>query len=247
MADYLTLQQQITSDIKQDPKAIYNGKMLKQKIQNKTATYEDAASYSKVLGDCASKSIRSNIGEEIADAELGQFAEECLTPVYRQCQNTMLGICSNIQSVYNENADINLNPVNVRRDESRLEHIVDRFNEAESYKSVEFLTNANVARSITRGAVTDSLEQNARFHEEVGNSILISRSDGSGCCDWCASVCGTFTSFEALPDGFWGIHRGCSCVIDYKVGKTKSRISFKTDESGKISKETEEIENTEDN
>ena len=72
-------------------------------------------------------------------------------------------------------------------------------------------------------------------------NIRISRSDGSGCCDWCARVVGTYDSFDKLPDNFWGIHRGCSCVIDYRVGKTKSKIHFDTDENGKLSKVTEEI------
>lgn len=216
--------------------------MLNQKIENGTATYDSAAEFSKVLGDLASKSIRDNIGEDIAEDELEKLAQECLAPVYRQCQDTMLGASKSIQKLYNDQAGINLNPVEVKRDENRISNLVDRFKEAESYNDVAFLTGANTARSITRGAVTDSVRENAKFQDKVGIDVLISRSDGSGCCDWCSSVCGTFKSFDALPDGFWGIHRGCSCVIDYRVGKTKSRLSYMTDAKGNVRKNTEENE-----
>lgn len=237
--DYSTLKQQIVDDIKTDSNE--SSKALRQMIQNESANYQTVAEYSKILGDSVSKSIVNNIADGIPDDELGQFATECLAPVYRQSQNTMLSASKNVQKLYNKQAGIELNPVDVERDEDRIQHIVDRFNEAESFDEVKFLTNGNVARSITRGAVQDSMKSNAKFQSESGLNIRISRSDGSGCCAWCSSVTGTFDSFDALPDGFWGIHRGCSCVIDYRVGRTKDRIRFETNQNS-LSKLTEHQE-----
>lgn len=239
--DYLTLKQQIADEIRQSPIASVNSKALRQMIQDGSANYQTVAEYSKVLGDVASKSIQRNIAEGIAEEELGAFAEECLAPVYRQCQKTILNACKGVQKIYNEQADIQLNPVDVPSDESRITHIVDRFNEAESFSDVEFLTNSNVARSITRGAVQDSIRSNASFQSKVGLEIKISRSDGSGCCDWCSSIVGTYDSFESLPSDFWKIHRGCSCVIDYRVGKTRDRLSFSTN-NGQLSKNTNTLD-----
>lgn len=238
--EYSTLKQQIINDIKQSPIASTNAKALKQMIEDGSATYVDAAEYSKVLGDVVSKSITRNVAGEIAEEELGAFAEECLAPVYRSSQDTMLGACKNIQRVYNRQANLELNPVDVERDEDRILHIIERFKGDEPYDDLKFLINENVARSITRGAVQDSIRSNARFQSDAGLDITIARSDGSGCCDWCAGMVGTYDSFDKLPADFWGVHRGCSCVIDYRVGKTKNRISFVTD-SGKISKVTKEI------
>lgn len=238
--DYSTLKQQIINDIKEDSNA--SSKALKKMIQDKTANYQTAAEYSKVFGDSISKNIGKSIAEGVPDDELGAFASEVLAPVYRQGQDTMLNACKNIQKIYNEEAGIELNPVDVKRDESRIEHIVERFEEAEKFDDVKFLINSNVARSITRGAVQDSIRANSKTHSDAGLKIRISRSDGSGCCDWCSSVVGTFESFDALPDGFWGVHRGCNCVIDYRVGNTRDRIRFDTDEHGNLSKVTEEIE-----
>lgn len=237
--DYSTLKQQIVDDIRKDSDA--SSKALKKLIQEEKANYQTAAEYSKVFGDSISKSIVKNIADGIPDDELGQFASECLAPIYRQGQDTMINACKKVQELYNKQAGISLKPADVKRDESRIQHIVERFNEAESFDKVKFLTNSNVARSITRGAVQDSMKANSKLQEDAGLKIRISRSDGSGCCDWCASVVGTYDSFESLPDDFWLIHRGCSCVIDYRVGSTRNKISFKTDEKGYLSKVTEEI------
>lgn len=239
MQDYSTLKQQIINDIKEDSKS--TSKALKQMIQTETANYQTVAEYSKSFGESISKSIKKNIGEEIPAEELGQFATECLAPIYRQSQDTMLNACENVQKTYNKQAGIDLSPANVKQDESRIQNIIKRFEESDNFKDVAFLTESNVAKSITRGAVQDSIRENSKLQSDAGLKIRISRSDGSGCCDWCSSVTGTFDSFDALPEGFWGIHRGCNCVIDYRVGKTRNKISFNTDEKGNLTKITEEI------
>lgn len=239
--DYSILKQQILNDIKSDQEGIRNAEIIKTEIKNNNASYVDAGEYSKTLGDSVSKNIQKNIPEGgIPAEELGTFADECLAPVYRESQKTMLNLCNGIQKNYNQNAGIGLNPVNVKQDESRIEHIIERFDEAEDYEEVKFLTGENVARSITRGAVTDCIRENAKFHEDSGLKTRISRSDGSGCCNWCAGLVGTYDSIDKLPSDFWAIHRNCNCVIDYNVGKTNAKIKFKTQNSKTI-KETEEI------
>lgn len=230
---------QIASDLRQDIQLNANLKALRQKINSGIATYSDVDDFSKVLGDAVSKNMGRYIKDGVPSEYLTQFCDECLNPLYRQSQNTSIDASKAVQSIKNKKSGIGMKPVDVKPDESRLEHIKQRFEEATSYDEVAFLTDKNVARSITRGAVTDSIRGNAKAQSNAGLNVLISRSDGSGCCDWCSSVTGTFTSFDALPDGFWGIHRGCGCTIDYKVGKTSSKLSFETKEDGSITKITE--------
>lgn len=238
--DYSTLKQQIVDEIVKSSAEDVNA--LRQLIKNKSANYQTVAEFSKVFGDTVSKCINKYTVEGITEEELAAFASKCLAPVYKSAQNTVLNACKRVQQLYNDQAGIGLKPVDVETDESRIQHIIERFNEASNYDEVEFLTNANVARSITRGAVQDSMRRNAKFHEDSGLNIRISRSDGSGCCAWCSTVVGTYDSFDALPDDFWLIHRGCSCVIDYKVGKTHDKIKYITWENGYREKVTESIE-----
>lgn len=239
--DYSILRQQILNDIKNDPIAKGNSKALGYMIQNNAATYQTAADYSKILGDVVSKNINNNIPDGIPDNELAEFADECLVPIYKQSQDTMLNACKNIQQIYNNQAEIGLKPVDVKRDDSRTQNISKRFSEAEKYDDVSFLTNENVSRSITRGAVQDSIRENSKMQSDAGLKIRLSRSDGSGCCQWCSGLVGDYDSFEKLPADFWKIHRNCNCVIDYNVGKKNERIKFTNGKDSDLEKVTEEI------
>ena len=240
--DYSNLKQVILETIKEDPNAKANTKAFIRLIKNKYANYETAAEYSKMLGDVTAKAIEKNIIEGVSDEELLQFAQEVLAPVYTATQKTVLNACKSVQALYNEQAEVQLQPVDVKPDGSRITHIVDRFAEASNFDEVKFLINKNVARSITRGAVNDSMRSNAKAQSDAGLNVRISRTDGSGCCKWCSSLVGTYDSFDALPNDFWKIHRGCKCSIDYRTGKTKQKVYFKTDSKGKLEKVTEEIE-----
>lgn len=241
MQDYSILRNNILDDISKDKKLNSEARTLKSKLDNKSATYKDAATYSKKLGDSMAKGIADNIQGGIPDDELVEFAEACLVPVYTQSQKTMLGICEEIQQGYNEKAGIGLNPVKVAVDNDRTYNLRNRFEKATSFDEVAFLTGENVCRSITRGAVQDSIKENAEFQKESGIDIVISRTEDGNCCDWCASVCGTFNSIKDLPKDFWKIHRNCTCVIDYHVGNTNAKIQFKTQNDNLI-KETSPAE-----
>lgn len=237
--DYLTLRLQIASDIQKDIQLNTNLKMLRQKINAGTVIQKDLEDFSKIFGDSVSKYIKNYTSDGVESEFLSEFSNECLTPLYRQAQNTMLNVSKSAQEVKNKQSGIGMKAVDVKNDESRLVHINERFKEATSFDEVAFLTDSNVSRSVTRGAINDSLRANASAQSDAGLEILISRSDGGGCCDWCASMVGTYRSFDELPDNFWGVHRGCGCTIDYKVGRTSSKLSFKTREDGTMTKITE--------
>ena len=222
----MTLKQKILNDIKTDKKALKDYKTIKSKIKNKTATYLDATNYSKSLGDAVSRHIKSNLNKDISTEELKEFAKSCLAPVYSNVQNTMISVCASVQQIYNDKAGIKLKPVEVKRDSSRINHIIDRFNDAEAFEDVEFLIGENVTRSIARGALTDCIMFNAIFHKDSGLKTIITRSDNGGCCEWCSGVAGTFNSYDNLPKDFWAVHRNCSCTIDYEVQKSNPKIRY---------------------
>lgn len=239
--DYSILKEQILDDIKTNPIARANSTALNYMIQNNTANYQAVADYSKVLGDVISESINKNIPDGVPDNELGAFADECLVPVYNQSQGTMLSACKSVQRIYNKQANIGLNPADVPKDTNRTDNIANRFKEAINYDEVKFLTNENVARSITRGAVNDSIRTNSKMQSDAGLKVRISRTDGTGCCDWCAGLVGDYDSFDKLPSDFWKVHRNCNCIIDYNVGKTNVRIRYIDGKGSELNKVTEEI------
>lgn len=235
MADFSSLKNQILDDIKQNKTVATSQQRINAQLKNGTANYKSAADFSKALGSAVGDSFKKNV-TDVANEELGQFARDVVAPVYSQEQKTMLSVCSKVQKQVNADADLDINPVEIKQDVSRIQHIIQRFEEASSFDEVSFLIGKNVAQSIARGAVNDSIEDNIDFQEDAGLQTLIVRTDGGGCCDWCASLCGEFHSREELPEDFWRVHRNCSCVIDYRVGKTKDKIKYITNKNGSLSK-----------
>lgn len=241
MTDYSILKDKLLNELRHDIKLNAGYERLENKIKSGKVNYADVGEFSKSLGDSVAKKLEQYVAEGVAKEELEAFANEFLTPIYRDMQGSMLNACRTVQEIMNEEAGIGLNPVDVATDESRLKHIRDRFAEAEDFEDVRFLTEKNVSRSIARSSVSDSIKANSKAHEDAGLEIVLSRSDGSGCCDWCSGQTGVFHDFDELPDGFWQIHRGCSCVIDYRVGKTKTRLNYVTNDDGSLSKITTEL------
>lgn len=238
MADYSNLKAQILNDIKNDPQISGAVRELNKKIANGTAKYSDATALSKQLGTVTSKYLKANAGE-VTDELLGEYADAVLAPVYRSMQKTSIAASKEVQRIFNKNAGIGLNPANVANDESRLTHIVDRFKEAETLNEVSFLMDEGVAENIARSAVNDSMRTNAKAMDKVGFETYVIR-EGSGCCNWCAEVTGTYPINDA-PKDFWRVHKGCTCTIEYKSQNKHTRISYSTDDKGRIVKDTKEI------
>lgn len=234
--DYLTLKKQISSDIANDKQLNYIVKQLRYKLNNNTATYRDVVEFSKHLGNVTSSCIEKyGIPEEMA----GTYAEEVITPIFRQMQKTSISASKMVQQLLNDTNGIGLLPAEVATDESRLIHIVERFKEASDIKDVSFLVGADVAENIARSAVTDSLRANAKLLDDAGFESYVTRS-GSGCCAWCDSMLGTYP-INDVPKDFWRVHKSCTCSFDYKCKGKHSRITFSTSDDGIISKNTEDL------
>lgn len=232
MAEYSELKQQILSDIKRDTRLASNG--IKQKIANKTVTYDDAVKYSKAIGDAAGKALERYKNDVVEEA-LTEYAEEVLAPVYRAVQNSTLTASRQTQQTFLDNMGLGISPVNVKPDESRIAHMIARFRNATSFDEVAFLLGSDVAENVARGSVTDSIKQNADFMDSAGIEVSYTRS-GVGCCAWCDSMTGTYARGE-LPDDFWRVHKDCTCSFDIKARNSRTRITYSTSD-GKITKNT---------
>jgi len=235
--NYLELKNKILKDISKDPEVI-KGLSFWQK-NKKSLTYENAQAFSKTLGNATAKALQVHT-PELSGEELAAFAEGAVKPVYRHTQDIMVSYCNDVVRSLNSSAGIKYAP-NVTEEVSAdvsgmLDNLVKRFQEAAEFDEVRFLTEGNAAKSITRKSTSSHMKYTSRAQQSVGLHVLISRDEGTGCCDYCSGLTGTFESYDDLPSDFWSVHRNCTCVFHYKVGKTSSKIRFDTDEKGNISK-----------
>lgn len=231
--DMVRIKENISSDTRLREKI----KIFKDKVNNRTATYDDAVKLSKYVGDITSEYlVRNGLPDEL----LGEWAQDVIVPLYRDLQGTSLTAAEQVQEIFNQQMGIGLNPADVNPDSSRLLHIAKRFEEATEGSEVSFLLGKDVAENIAWGAVNDSMRQNARQMSSAGLETYVTRKGGASCCPWCASISGTY-ALNDLPDDFWAVHKDCTCSFEYKSRNSHTRITYSTGKRGGLIKNTENI------
>lgn len=199
-----------------------------------SVTYEQAQQFSKILGSATAK-VLEPVAENMTAAGIKSLYTRVTNVLERYCDDVVKNMNNKAKVKYM--ADVTNN---VKEEvDNMLEHLATRIREAEDFETVRFLTEENAARSITRKTVTSHMQYTSRSQQRAGLNIKIVRDEGSGCCDYCAGLTGTYTSFDDLPSDFWSVHRGCTCVFHYNVGKTSESIRFETNDDGSLSKITE--------
>lgn len=224
-----TLQNNVSNDIRVTSEY---GKVLRA-LKSNTATYKEVERFANVLGRVISVKVESVL-PNIQDTEIGLFAKHTLKPLYKNSQKTVLNVATQTQKSINKRNGIGVKCASVVSDQSRVDHIVTRFFEAEKLEDVRFLTEKNVLQNMMRGAVIDTIKANAEALERAGAQTIMSRYSSSGCCEWCDSVSGSYER-GTEPDGFWNVHTDCNCTIEYKCTFTGTydKVTFETHKNSK--------------
>lgn len=63
-------------------------------------------------------------------------------------------------------------------------------------------------------AGNDFIKANAEQRSRAGFEVGVKRSGDSKCCEWCAARIGSW-ALKNAPDGVFGCHANCSCVVEY--------------------------------
>lgn len=199
-----------------------------------TIGIENAQEFSKTLGTATAKHLEP-YAEGLEPEEIKEIYKHVSDVVITYAEDAMYNVTnkSGIKYVPDVKQEVEADI------EDMLDNLATRLQDKDAWEDVKFLVEENAARSIARKASTSHLKYGARKQQRAGLKIQITRDEGGGCCAYCASLAGTYHSIEDLPSDFWLVHRNCSCVFHYNVGRTKETIRFETDERGNIRKITE--------
>lgn len=229
--DYSQILQSSLNDIQKKCLSAYRD--ILKKIQNKKVTWDDAMIFSKVVGDAM-----SNVVGAVSPEDLGEYAEEYLSKVYDASTKTVKDVASRVAKVLAQNDGLNIEVPEAPLSD-RIENIVKRFKEAESFDEVSFLTGSDVTENITKSQAVDVIKTNAEFQQRLGLKTYVSRTDAHNCCKWCASMVGVYP-VDNVPSDFWRVHKNCTCSFEYKRGNTFTKITYSS-ANGRISKNTQNI------
>lgn len=216
-------------------------------VNSGTATFKDAADYSKITADKMSELLIKYIGFESAyenkytTEELSEIVKSALVETY----GTTAGYSAQVQQMLNDSANINIRAIKPKYNADRINNLIDKLLSGEEITGEELITEANqwlieanVVENVARSAVNDTIKENASLLTDAGFKTVITRHlDPSGCCDWCRSMAGTYIK-GTEPSDFWRIHKDCGCWIEYKPAKKASQYVRYTTVNGQRRKIT---------
>ena len=213
-----------------------NHKTLFKAVETGKPTYKQADEYSRIVGSYMSQALQQTLTiDALPNGKLYyNIAERTLGQALVDGYEIVADGAVRAQRAVNEAAEIGIKPIRPAFATNRAEGLVDLISAADIITDEAWVLGDPVV-NFHQHIVDESIEQNAKFHEEAGLEVTVTRTyDGIGLhdkgepCPWCLARVGTYHSYEAaLSAGAFQRHVGCRCPIDYtsKKGETTRNVS----------------------
>lgn len=206
------------------------------KLNLSAENYRDAKLISYKYGDILGKLLRERFaGAQLTEEDIHSIIKPMLQKAYRASAD----VAVSVQDLINTTSKIGMASARPSSKAFRIDNLAEKL--MDEGADAEFLLGNDVLENVCEDAVIATFKMNAEQQESAGLSMRFSRKSTGKCCDWCESVSGTFYSFEDLPDGFFAMHKDCTCFIDYHVAKVHHRINAYVDAGGRLRKRTQEL------
>lgn len=120
---------------------------------------------------------------------------------------------------------------------TRIEGIVDRLTDAETFDSISWILGSGVVTNYAESIIDDHLKANLDFQSKAGLAVTVERvMTGKEPCLFCEKRAGKF-SYSDAPDGLWDRHVRCHCYITYDNGSVRQVLGGKDKKWEVISEE----------
>ena len=211
---------------------------IRKKVENGRATMNDMSVYSRQLGMRLRQAIESTVRpEDLPDETMYQnIAHSILDPLLRENYDEINRICAETQRELDRKARIGLTP-------QTAEYPAERVMSASFGAAAKELASDAVkvlgrtSENITASASDEYMKTNAEYRSKAGLDAYIVRTDGAGCCKWCAALAGKFKYPDDIPDDVFRRHDNCTCDVSYICDKGRQNVHTK-----KWAKEPRKIE-----
>lgn len=203
---------------------------LRQAVEDKTATYEQANYYATELSKVMAKSLRKFLTpESLPDGKLYyNIADKILTRVLEGCHLRVANYCYKVQRLAYDEMGVQLDPAEVPVDQERIHGIVWHTTEIEELdQALQFIESASETYELS--VVDESVKRNVKRVRNAGMKAHVYRKANPGCCKWCKDLA-SGSPYEYDGDDsheYWRRHVGCKCTLKFVADKY-GRLEEKT-------------------
>jgi hypothetical protein len=187
------------------------------------ATQADAQQFVIELGRLTADVFHRNVkAEDLPDGKLYyNIASRIIPPILEQNYGITCDVMAQVIDAQNRQAGIGIKFQRPEFDEQKSHELAWVASQAEQFADVQDMV-ANSLGANARDVSNECVKKNADFGYDAGFSPKIVRDDHGGCCEWCASMAGTY-DLKSAPKDVWATHANCTCTIEYDPGRSKRR------------------------
>lgn len=191
-----------------------------------TATFEQAQAYAIKLGEVLGQTISAT--GVLSDEEMiytAEYVSKLLKPALLDAYELSTEAAMMVQDQINASYGLGLKSVKPDPDMDRINNLITEvFNKG--YEEHKKTINEQLS-NLTQSAVDKTITTNGKFLEHSGVTVKYTRIAESGACKWCKGLTGTYTTYQA-PDGFFGHHTNCQCIIKLSDMKPTGKVNYWT-------------------
>lgn len=191
------------------------------KVRDKTANYEEAHKFSKLLGQELANAFDKNLSSSVLPDGKMYFniAEATIKPMLQDSYSTISEVAQIAQTNANKKAKIGLKAIKPELNEDRIDGIINRIASEDVFDDIKWITQAPV-KEFAMSVVDDSIKENSEFLSKTGLRTIVTRTlSGGKKCDFCERLAGTYMMPD-VPSEVFARHDNCYCTIDVKSEKT---------------------------
>ncbi len=191
-------------------------------IRDGKPTYSEVNDLSIAVGDILAEVFKENISQDLLpDGRMYyNIAKRTVEPMMVNNYDIVTENATIVQETLNKNAGIGIKAQVAPVNQSRIDGIIDRLDEAEFFDDIKWILDEPI-KNFTQSVVDDAIEKNAKFHKELGLEPKLIRKAEANCCKWCNQLDGVYDYSEA-PDDIYRRHEYCRCTVEFDVGKKQN-------------------------
>lgn len=183
------------------------------KIESGSADMRDTAEFSKRLGHLARQSVFEVYRDELGTRPQWSDVQATVDMVLHDNYETINKLNAKVQKDLDRKAGINLSPIKPNYPTERVKKVIGAAANAKDNEQAVRRMGSPV-ENITVSFHDDYIRENADFRTKAGIECYVERITDGTCCQWCTDIAGKYLMREQ-PEGFWGKHDNCSCMIIY--------------------------------
>lgn len=213
-----------------DVRAFYdpNYRAIQKKIDEQKADFNDTARLSRLLSQILGEKLAKHILELPPDEGRSELCQQLLKDFFDEINHKL----AQVQSSLDKKNGISLNPVQPSFPTERVQNVAGSLNDTTEPDSTIQRRCRNAVSNVANAMHDSFIQVNAKFRNNAGLFVQVTRTGGAECCDWCAQVSGTFWGYNRDLREVFRRHDNCTCTITYSSSKTRSRLVGESDGAG---------------